>query len=262
MRASQLIYVLAVAFNGAASAQEVLARDQLRRARPRIADSVRDFTPKDQFDTGPRTPSLAGRRFSYTVVPSEDGSSDCSGYPDWMYVPSRGELNVSWSPGFALAYEMKMKAGAQFPPGLVSLSRNAELAFRAFTCRRENEPDYLANNAFGAQFRVSKSTEFVTAIADFEPMVEKGFPNSWTVAVTGDSARLLSQNARVRVSGSLADWGPGVSVVCGSKIQTPTISVPRDRTVNICMVKGRADRVEVVDASTGRTLFLATRKPR
>lgn len=256
MKASPAICLLALAVGRPASAQEVLGPEQLAQ----ITDPVRDFTPKDQFDTAPRASSLAGKRFSYTVVPREVGSDDCDGYPDWMYLPSRGELNVSWSPGYAIAYELKMKSGAQFPSGLVSLIRNADLAYRAFTCRRENEPDYLANNAFGAQFKVSKSTEFVTAIAAFEPIAERGFPNSWTVAVTGESARSLSSNVRVRVSGLLADWSPGVPVVCGAKVQKPTISLPRDRTVNICIVTGRADRVEVVDGSTGRTLFLATRK--
>ena len=61
-------------------------------------------------------------------------------------------------------------------------------------------------------------------------------------------------------SGSLTDWGPGVSVVCAAKIQAPRITLPIDKTINLCMLRGRADRVEVIDAATGQTLFTTSRK--
>ena len=258
MRVAYCTIFTAIFLAQPAPAQEVLSGEQLAA----IAGRVRDFTPRDQFDVAPQMPSLAGKRFSYTITPLELGPARCDGYPDWLYVASRGQLHVSWSPGFALSYELKGKPGATFPPNLVSLVRNSELAFRAFTCRKIAEPDYMASNAFGAQFKVTKSTEFVTAVADFEPIVERGFANSWNVAAAGDAARTLSQNIRVRVGGSLADWGSGVSVVCGAKLRAPTIRLPQDKAVNICMVRGRPDRVEVIDASTGKTLFLTTRKPK
>ena len=78
--------------------------------------------------------------------------------------------------------------------------------------------------------------------------------------MAGDAARQLTQNLRVRVSGTLSDWWPGTSMLCGKSGSPPTIDLPLDSTLDICMVRGRADHLEVFNAVTGEVLYSATRR--
>ena len=127
--------------------------------------------------------------------------------------------------------------------------------FRSFTCAKTVEPSYTAANGFGVQFRIEKMTEMVSAIGDFDPLTGRRLPSSWDAMVTGDAARVLTANARIRVSGTLGDWWQGVSVVCGQNRLEPSISLPLDRTTDLCMIRGKVDRVEVIDQRSGATLY-------
>ncbi len=236
-------------------AQDVLSGDQLSA----LIDEVRNFRPRDQFDAPPAQLSLAGKRFSFTVEPRPIGrATNCDGHPEWVYLPAQGRLNISWGSSLALTYALKGRNGPVFPPNM-SKPRNAELMFRSFTCTKTAEPDYTAINAFGAQFRIEKTTEIVSAIADFDPLTSRRMPSSWDAVVTGDAARSLAANARVRVSGTLSDWWPGVSVVCGQKRLEPSVSLPFDRTTDLCLIRGQVERVEVVDKRTEATLYSVVR---
>jgi hypothetical protein len=232
-------------------AQETLTGKDLAA----LAEKVRTFTPRDQFDLQPAQPSLAGKRFSYTIEPRPIGrATNCDGYPEWVYLQAQRRLNFFWGASLALTYDLKGKNGPVFPPSM-SKPRNAELMFRSFTCEKSVQPTYTAFNAFGAHFTIEKTTDTVTAIADFDPLSRRMAASSWEATVTGDAARALSANARIRVSGTLSDWWQGISVVCGQKRLEPSIRLPLDRTTNLCMIRGQVEKVEVIDQRSGATLF-------
>jgi hypothetical protein len=234
-----------------ASAQQTLSGEDLSV----IVERIRQFTPRDQFDTLPPQPSLAGRRFSYTVEARPIGrTTNCEAYPEWVYLQAQSRLNFSWSSSLALTYALLGHNGPVFPPAMTK-PRNAEITFRSFTCAKTIEPSYTANNAFGAQFTIEKMTDVVSAIADFEPLRARLAPSSWEANVSGDAARMMAANARIRVSGTLADWWPGTSIVCGRKRLEPSIRLPIDRTTDLCLIRGQVKRIEVIDQRTGATLY-------
>lgn len=257
MRRVLLSAILTVGLSSSVSAQETLSGEQLSA----LVDKVRNFTPRDQFDAPPVQASLAGKRFSYTVEPRPIGhATNCDAYPEWVYLPTRARLNFSWSSSLALTYALTGGNGPVFPPNMAK-PRNAELMFRSFTCAKKVEPSYTANNAFGARFTIEKWTDVVSAIADFDPLSGRRLPSSWEAPVTGDEARALSANARIRVSGTLGDWWQGASVVCGLKRLEPSIQVPWDRTTDLCLIRGRVERIEVIDQRSGATLNSQVAEP-
>lgn len=257
MRCLGIFIMFATVAGTPASAQETLGAEELSA----LIEKVRNFTPRDQFDAPPTEPSLVGKRFSYTIEPRPVGRlTNCDGHPDWVYLPNQAKLHLSWSPTLALTYTLTGASRPVFPPSLYGI-RNSELTVSSFTCSKTNEPPYTATNAFGAEFSVEKTTEVVNAIADLEPLRRKRPPSSWEASVSGDEARQLAANARIRVSGTLHDWWPGVSVVCGQKRLEPTITYPFDRTTTMCLVRGQVERVEVLDQRSGATLYSVVHQP-
>jgi hypothetical protein len=251
--AMRMMLFSALVFLGSApaAAQPTLSAADLTA----IVEKVRQFKPHDQFDAPPAQQSLAGRRFSYTIEPRPIGlMKNCEAYPEWVYLQAQSRLNFSWSSSLALTYALLGHNGPVFPPTMTK-PRNAELTFRSFTCAKTIEPSYTANNAFGAQFTIEKMTDVVSAIADFEPPGGRLAPSSWEANVSGDAARTMTANARIRVSGTLADWWPGTSVVCGRKRLEPSIRLPVDRTTDLCLIRGHVERIEVIDQQTGATLY-------
>lgn len=246
-----LFSALVVLGSAPAAAQQTLSGEDLNT----IVEKIRQFTPRDQFDAPPAQESLAGRRFSYTIEPRPIGRmTNCEAYPEWVYLQAQSRLNFSWSSSLALTYALLGRNGPVFPPTMAR-PRNAELTFRSFTCAKTIEPSYTANNAFGAQFMIEKMTDVVSAIADFEPLRARLAPSSWEANVSGDAARAMAATTRIRVSGTLADWWPGISVVCGRKRLEPSIRLPIDRTTDLCLIRGHVERIEVIDQRTGATLY-------
>lgn len=215
-----------------------------------LAEEARNFKPRDRFDTPALQRSLAGLRFSYVVEPIPIEQKPCSGFPDWSFQAAQGKLTVGWYSGTLFTTLFRGASGPVFPPNLRD-RRRSEMTFRAFSCRTTKHPSYTATNAFGAAFTIEKSVDTVAAIADFDPMtLARRPPSSWETAVSGDAARLLSRNLRVRVSGTLDDWAPGKSVVCGAQRIEPRLALPIDRTTEICLIRGQITLVEVLDQST------------
>ncbi|MEK7412792.1 MAG: hypothetical protein AAB263_05705, partial [Planctomycetota bacterium] len=131
----------------------------------------------------------------------------------------------------------------------------------SFTCHFVRQPDYVANNALGAQFTIKKTTTVITAIGESPLLRNKPWKIYWEKPVTGDEARQLSEHIRIRISGTLSDWSPGKSVICGTHVRLPTIQLPQDETTSACLFKGRPDLFEVIDASNGAVLFSSPRLP-
>jgi hypothetical protein len=240
----------------AAPSQAALSGDQLEV----MANQMRAFVPRDEFDAPPSLPSVNGRRFTYTVTPLRTGPQNliCSGFPTWGYWPQDGRLEVGGTESVGIKSDYRSGNSAMFPTGSDGSGLSTMLSFRSFTCQRTRLEGYTATNAFGAAFPIEASREAVTAIGDFA-MINTSWRTYWGTQVTGDAARQLSQNVRIRFSGTLSDWAPGRPVLCGRSHRSPTVSLPIDRITDICIFKGRADLFEVIDAHTGEVLFSSPR---
>lgn len=225
-----------------------------------LASQVRSFVPRDQFDTPPALPSVTGRRFSYIATPLERGPENeiCDGYPSWGFWPQDGRLEVGATEGTGIKSDFTSGSSRMFSTGQGTSDFGTMVTFRSFRCQKTRLPGYTATNGFGAQFAVERSREVVTAIGGFA-MPDTSWRTHWTTQVSGDAARQLSRNVRVRVSGTLTDWARGRPVVCGRKVSTPTTRRPYDETLDICLFNGRADLFEVLDGRTGEVLFSSPR---
>lgn len=226
-----------------------------------LARHARAFSPRDQFDASPAMQSVNGKRFSYTVTPLQTGPDNviCSGYPNWGYWPQDARLEVSAGLGTGIKSNFAGKTeGRMFPstPGVSEFS--AFVTFHSLSCEKTRLPSYTATNRFGAQMTVFKSREVVTAVGEFG-MPDTKWKNYWTTQVSGEEARQLSRNVRIRMSGTLRDWAPGKPVLCGRKSSAPTTQLPYDETTEICMFNGRPDLFEVLDARTGKVLHASRR---
>jgi hypothetical protein len=145
-----------------------------------------------------------------------------------------------------------------FSTGSGTIDFGTFVTFHSFRCQKTPLPSYTATNGFGAQFTVEKSREAVMAIGGFA-MPATSWKTYWTTNVTGDAARQLSQNVRIRMSGTLADWAPGRPVLCGTKVTTPSTRLPIDETLELCMFNGKADLFEVLDTRTGAVHYSSPR---
>lgn len=242
---------------GVAVPGEVMTGDQLAA----LAERVRAYVPRDQFDTPPQMASVAGKRFTYVVIPLQTGPDNaiCRGFATWSYWANDQRLEVAQSAGSTISYGIRSKNGPLFPSEVARVGHNSELTFDSFTCRKIKEPGYIATNGFGARFDVKKETDIVTSIASLEPITHSFWRSYWTTQVAGEAARELSKNIRVRVSGSLDDWAPGKTVLCGTEVSSPTIDLPQESTLDMCMFKGRADHMEVINGQTGEVLYSVSR---
>jgi|GEM_PF-4943217 len=222
-----------------------------------MAAQIRSFTPRDKFDSLPPLPSVAGRAFSVVMAPLEGGpnNSICSGFPSWVYLPQRSHYEVGSGTVTASKSNFEGPLGPLFATS--SPREPSLIKFLSFTCSHAKEPPYTTTNGFGAQVQVEKTTETVTAIAyDYDRL--PSWKDYWESTTTGDAARQLAKNVRVRISGVLSDWSPGTPIMCGVSRRHPTMALPIDRTLNACLFKGRIDRFEVLNAATGELLYSAS----
>lgn len=226
-----------------------------------LARRVRAFKPRDQFEAPPKLESVNGKRFSYVVTPLETGLGNviCSGYPSWGYWPQDSRLEVSAFLATGMESDFKGKTGGRLFPSANGYDPYRELlTFSSLKCQKTRLESYTATNGFGAQVEVFKTKEFVTSIAAFE-IPETKWKTYWTHQVSGDEARQLSQNVRVRMSGTLKDWAPGKPVLCGKKNSSPDTRRPFDDATEVCVFNGRPDRFEVLDARNNAVLYSSSR---
>lgn len=233
----------------------LLSLDELKAA----AEQVRAFAPKDQFEAPPPGPDWQGRRFSYVVEPVQrtpEGRHGCSGFPEWSF--GNGSLSIAARPESVLSYKLAGSNGPIFP-GMRTINKSGQLLLYSLDCVRDDQETYTATNAFGAQLPVSRWTEHVIAIADTDPMDFK-FRTYWNKTMSGDEARSLTLNLRVRGTGTLGAWPGGRSIVCGTTNRSPTITSRTDKTLEACIFRGRIDALEFFDSTTGQTLYSVSRK--
>ena len=176
----------------------------------------------------------------------------CFGYPMWSYSASTGTLYVSTGAHALMLNTFRSKHGSVAKKPAQDSSSD-KIHYFASDCARSDLPSYTASNAYGAEYRIEPTLQTITAIADDLP---RGSPltESFKIETTGAAARTLVPNLRVRISGLLADWKPGVSVACGEKRNSPTATSPYDRRFDYCFFNGRIDRIELLDIRTGEVL--------
>lgn len=224
-----------------------------------MAEAARDFVPKDEFDSPPIQKSLSGRSFVVEVKPWGTNSPPvaCFGYPMWSYSASTGTLYVSTGADELMLSSFRSKHGPiTKKPGQDTFGE--EIRYFASDCARADLPSYTASNAYGAEYRIEPTLQTITAIADDVPRGSV-LTETFKIQTTGAAARTLVPNLRVRFSGLLADWKPGVSVACGTKRNGPTADSPYDRRFDYCLFNGRIDRIELLDVRSGEVLQTVNR---
>lgn len=221
-----------------------------------LAAKTLGWKPSDQFDTAPVQPSVSGAHFDIEV-PVRTIDTACFGYPYWDYSTQKKTLfvnpggeQVSIGPYFSESGPIRKSAGSDPTGELVRLY--------ASSCKRSDLQSYTATNAYGASFKIDPTLQTVTAIAD-DPGVGGGWPEYFELTMEGSEARALVDHLKLRTTGTLRDWRPGVAVACGSRRNGPTASSPYDRRFERCLFNGRIDRLELIDDRTGKIIASANR---
>lgn len=230
----------------------------------RVADQVRHFKPKDEFDASPHVSDLAGRHFSVIVRPRKVGPANniCKGFPSWGYYAQKRDFEVSFGDGSILVDRfMNVPFAAAFPQG--ESINSSFLSFASFTCKHVKEGSYRASNAFGATIDVIKEKDVVIAFsAQNKPSNSPiSTTNYWSKTIAGDAARNLSEQVAVRITGVIGVWPNGQNVICGVKHGHPSLDLPYDDTLDACIFKASSLIFEVINKKTGAILYSTNAEP-
>lgn len=221
------------------------------------AGSLRNFKPKDEFDTPPMVNVMTGKRFSIELAVTREG---CDGYPSWSYLPNSSELLVSFSGTKIVSTSTYPAFLKLFDRAPGSYSTGHELKYISMNCVNSDHGSYVAGNAFGAFTEVFKSKSVVLAISPTgidESMYGKRskFDSLWKARMPGDEARALSSSLILRITGTIGQWGNGANVVCGVDGLRANMLHPFESTFDACIYKADVFRVELVDSRSGETVF-------
>lgn len=242
MARSILVLAAAAAWalsDGAAAAPVPATAAELERA----ADEVR----KSGGAAGPLSRALAGRRFQFTIVPRRRGPKNeiCSGYPSWGWYPQQRLFEVSASEGVhETTFFLDPSGRPAFPAG----SGNW-VHLVAFSCRYTREPERPAINMYGETVAHQPTRQELVAIAHWAG----GESDMGGISVTTDEADALGLGGRiaVRIGGTVGQWAPGRTIVCGADDYS-ALGVPvLVGDFGGCLVNGRIDRVDYIDSETG-----------
>jgi hypothetical protein len=211
---------------------------------------------------------LAGRRFRITIVPRQRGETNsiCTGFPSWGWYPKEGTFELSHSGGSHEAGYFHDPTGAlALPFAPKNLGEKQQwVDVHAFSCRYTREPRRRTENMYGEIVDHEPTREDVTAIAGrHTPSRGAAFRWDW-LSVKTDEAGALVLGARmvVRLSGVLGEWSPGRSIVCGADDHS-SLGVPvLTPAFSGCLINGRVERIEFVDAVTGKVRLSTTAKRR
>lgn len=242
------IVTLTVGSPAAAQNSAVLGKQQLMAT----ADAVRLFKPKDQFDTGPSTPSLSGQAFSVIVSPLPRGIPNkiCDGYPSWAYFKEDGRYEVGFFPAQASLTQLTSTFGGAIPRTAGPLGGFAY--FTSFDCNRVEDSYYDSTNAFGAHQNVHRTSDVILAFSDVQGSLST---NLWSRLISGDPARALSQSIVIRISGILGQWPDGNTLKCAKQVGRPTFDHPEDANLDACIFKTKSLKFEVLDSLSGEILY-------
>lgn len=221
-----------------------------------IADHIHAYKPSDEFDDGPTFPTIAGLRFSITMnIRKSTPPNDCPGYPTWSYDAGDGTLSTELSDGFVFVDSWDERFTKIFPRNKNVSS--GTLYFTSLICRNTLSSRYRASNAFGVSATVSRQKYRLVAIStQKQPTTEMIYPQSvWRDSVSGEEARHLSKSLALRITGTVGTWPNGESVLCGTEHLRPKLDFPYDTDTSVCVFKVNAVTYEVIDRSSGATLY-------
>lgn len=244
MFALHLGAAVAAAFQVGTPTPQVMTDDDLKS----IAMPILDFRAKDEFDTPPKSPSVKSKPFSYIVAPRNERS--CMGYPKWEYQPVKGTLGVYWA-----THYLSTSARALNTP-TPKRGYDAE-TYILFNCTASELGTYTAQNGFGAKAEMRTTLDRGIGISVASSYKSK-LPMDWQTTIAGEEAKALTQNVRVRISGTLDEWLPSQPLFCALE-KNVSFSWGRDRSTEVCLFKGNLELVEVIDARTGEVLHTTAR---
>jgi hypothetical protein len=224
-----------------------------------LAKKSRSFIPKDEFDEVPAQGSVSGQQFILEVPPWAGNAPPvaCFGYPMWSYESISRILYVSTGAHDFVLNTLSSKQGTLSKSSAPHVGGETVQYF-ASDCARQDLRPYTATNVYGADYRIEPTLQIITAVADALPRGLE-WPSSFKIQTSGEQARALVPNLRVRFAGTLSDWKPGVSVACGSRRDRPTAALPYDRKFDICLFNGKIERIELLDVRTGKVIKTFTR---
>lgn len=224
----------------------------------KVANQIRNFKPRDEFDAPPNASLLTGQAFSVIVKPRKRGISNsiCQGFPSWGYFAQQNNLEVAFNTGSILTSGLGSDSFTAAFPQSKSLS-GSFLRFASFTCNNLKQGHYTASNAFGATTSVNKETDIVLAFSDQDSSstAPTDAVTYWSKTISGDAARKLSENIAIRISGVIGTWPNGQNVICGIKRNSPRLNFPYDQTLDACIFKASSLQFEVLDQQTGEVLY-------
>lgn len=222
-----------------------------------LAQTRRRFVPRDEFDTPPPAASINGRRFELIITPLSHRGNPvaCFGSPAWEYSAESHQLFITAGGSDESLSTFPMNPRVEKKSGDIW---GDKIQFFSTHCQRMTLPSYQGQNGYGARFEVERSRQIVTGIADFAAS-NPNWKSTFLLNVAGPEARVLIQNVRVRLIGTLADWQPNVPIACGVRHQAPTTDIPADRHFDLCLVSGRVERFEVFDMRDNKVLFSSSR---
>ena len=200
-----------------------------------VVQGIRSFVPKDEFDSPPAQPPIAGRPFSMELTPTEGVSNPpCAGGPTWNYDLKKHELEVTVDTD-------------QHIPTLKTAVPRLQI-----DCRQISDSTYTAENGAGVAVNVHEQTEYTVSLA-----IPKAASVEWSAHIEGDDARQLSRAVRILVTGVLGEWARGKVALCYHERVKPTTALPWDFTFRDCAFKADSARIGLIDARTGKVLYRA-----
>lgn len=258
MRTALIAFTLASAATGPAQSQQVLSAEALLA----IATPVRDFKPKDQFDTPPNPPSVAGRSFSVTLKPLP-APRGCSGFAGWEYDGKKQQF-TAFAGHDILSNKVKYGPAIEIPKR--QEWQSVALHYTGIACEQTTPPSYQASNAFGVKMDVSVLRNRAIAIG-FATAQLYDYLKAWDrdpyyqSPAAGDVARKFSTELQVRISGTLGEWPGGRTLVCADLPGvSPTREHPVDWAQEVCAFNGQVEKIEYLDGS-GAILATVNAKP-
>lgn len=215
--------------NGAGLVSESVLRESVQK--------FRNFVPKDQFTAAPDFATLNGRDFQVDIPlrPSGAPNQICTGTPFYGYSTEKNTLRIVYDDGES---SVESVATALRP-----------LPRFTFDCEVGHTKE-MAGNAFGAVREINVTHELYNAL-EASNLPGAFVPRYLDFSMNGNSARDLVKVLRLRVTGTIEQWGDGTMIKCENRSSPATIQMPEETDKDFCAIKAHITRVELINISNG-----------
>ena len=253
-RLGGLIFLAAMAWP--VTAQEIEQGDERPTISPpplteasliEASETARAFTPRDDFETQPKT-SWKGRRFVVHQALERQTGDSCAGLPKWDFNSESGSLSFNVTGGFILGHACLSYDGDPFPVLRMYGQRTL-----AISCSQKEGNAYGVVNAFGARSSIVRRSITATALAIEGWDTGRAFLLK-SIPLEGSEAREIVAHLSLEIEGELTEWTDGRSLICGVTHLDPEFTSAYDTTESTCLYKARLSRVAVLDGTSGNVL--------